>query len=379
MPKSKVLTKRTHRNDRKKYHHQGFFDYAAKTQRNNRIAEIFKQNKVPILRTKEIGGRFSVEIPQWGVSRRGIDIDYIGNTEVVARILGLNPSPKVKTQVSSVGFLTVMNYRDHRGNPVFSIQRFTPKGKKQQIGIPSRTRSFVTFYPHPTAEIVAKAITERSISNVDSRTKEWLLRTKARANIARDVVESTPDIATHEMAWFKGRAGEMRPGAGRRERNEVSTLGMKSKDDHTFIHTHTVSNGKFLGRPSIMDIFEFLKDIHMGKIKNFPIFATDKKGKEVGRVIMHADRRFVEAVKKETPLEKELFNKIYSTAWFGVPENIRIEEFETEIKEQLMRMGVRFRYIPRPGYQWSHNQFVKKGTKTIEIDDNEALRKKNPA
>ncbi len=233
-------------------------------------------------------------------------------------------------------------FTDKKGKPVFEIVdvfNVYEDGKHKSWPSP---QSIIRFYAHPAAVILAELI-RNPPSNAEA-IRTFVLR-KVGAPIARDVVESTPDIATHEMAWKrrKGKPGEMKPIAKIRTTENVTLSAIKNA--RSVIHTHP-GNHVF---PSSIDIGRFIHSIKNGTKFEHVFVVSSKTGKELGRITLKATPKLRRAIRQNTPIIRTVMER----------ENSPYGPFGFFDFEALMREGMRIRVKPAAGYMFEEGFFVR--------------------
>lgn len=202
----------------------------------------------------------------------------------------------------------------------------------------------------------------------------------ARIASARERIERTPAIASFEMAWYKGKFGELRPAATARKYKHVyhdSPLG----SDRMFIHTHPKDETALdeyareqekkgilvIGvktspndMPSLLDLHVFLSShLAHSNVRTFVTVPMDEYGKTTGYIVLRARKELVSLTRSGSSSTR------IRCKWLSMkPYGIRLEGKSEEINyrslmQDLKRLGLKIRCVPMPGYRFVEDEFVK--------------------
>ena len=197
---------------------------------------------------------------------------------------------------------------------------------------------------------------------------------------ARERIKKISEIARNEMAWYKGKFGELRPAAAARKHKHVyydSSLG----SDRMFIHTHPKDETAFdeyageqekkgimvIGvktspndMPSLLDLHVFLSShLAHSNVRTFVTVPIDEYGKATGYIVLRARKELVSLTRFGSSSIR------IRCKWLSMkPYGIRLEGKSEEINyrslmQDLKRLGLRMRCVPMPGYRFVKDEFVK--------------------
>lgn len=203
--------------------------------------------------------------------------------------------------------------------------------------------------------------------NLRTRYKRW-------KNSAKRRIEKTPKIKRLEMAWYKGKMGELRPAAVKREPLQVRAE-KPQPGDRSLIHTHPTRMIRqsllYSSQRSMGDWQNWLFRVFGGKIRNEHIAVTSPRGKVIGYVSVHTTNAFLRLTERTDPeasaaLEGlmfkliELHNQVKHRKRSFLP-------VQANLLKNLRDWGiVKVRYTAMPGYRWEKEwaQFVPAKQKT---------------
>lgn len=184
-----------------------------------------------------------------------------------------------------------------------------------------------------------------------------------RKRAARDIIESTPNVRSLEMAWWKGPSGEWRPAAEAPERgnNRVLPWNAFEVGDQSILHTHsdlktraisTTSELRDTSPPlvaSLTDLHFFVRASDIG-VKWFHIASVDKNGKVTGYATYSVGKNFVGALDHLTKHSQQ------GQSLSSYLRSIRIHD--ELVKEDHLRVKL----TPIQGYRYNviERRFVKK-------------------
>ena len=201
----------------------------------------------------------------------------------------------------------------------------------------------------------------------------------ARTASARERIERTPAIASFEMAWYKGKSGELREAAAVRKRKHVSH-NSPLESDSMFIHTHPkdevvfddcagerekwrvleMENAGPNDMPSLLDLHVFLSShLAHSNVRAFVTVPLDEYGKATGYIFMRARKELVNLTRSDSSGTR------IRCKWLSMkPYGIRLEGKSDEIEyksvmQELKRLGLMVKCVPMPGYRFLNDEFVK--------------------
>ncbi len=182
---------------------------------------------------------------------------------------------------------------------------------------------------------------------------------------ARQQIEGTPRIITHEMGWYKvtGKPGKMHDAV--RERAPGGIKPTSAMEEHrSFIHTHhehgtTKRVRRKLALPSHADLAHLLTlasaYVPHAKVKYFHIATVDRKGKVIGYTSIKF-RKLTKAEESKADWLKRNYDQ------YGGPLGMHkgSPRYNEVLKFLLDNKWIRLKFHPMPGYQFVGGRFVKK-------------------
>ncbi|HLD58905.1 MAG TPA: hypothetical protein VI977_04690 [archaeon] len=183
---------------------------------------------------------------------------------------------------------------------------------------------------------------------------------------ARETIENTPRIKTHEMAWvkYKKKPGKIFPYAKRRYKQMVRFRGRSSRV-RSYIHSHTPTGRKISSRPSAYDYALVFEEWRLYKTRKSHIIVISPSGKVMGYFSMMTgkrtkklSRKTIEAIAKKLAEYDRLMNqKMKNNEKKKIVKEAK-KLLKTLIDEKLLLI----RTTPMPGFAFNKNkrEFVKK-------------------
>lgn len=178
---------------------------------------------------------------------------------------------------------------------------------------------------------------------------------------AKERIEATRRIATHEMAWHRSRKGELKPASTLRTTETVSIKPPRKKD-YSEIHTHTgelvqgekiiVGEGRSL--PSTSDISMIIRDIKLSNIRTWHIATINENGKVTGYVSLHATSKFLKFAKTSTLKDVNNRFKLSINSPHG-----KEAVHKVGLLEKMQKRGLNVHITPMFGYVFIDGMFLK--------------------
>jgi len=163
---------------------------------------------------------------------------------------------------------------------------------------------------------------------------------------AKKRIEETPQITTHEMLWYRGKKGELRPGTRFRIREGVHPEPPQPTD-RSELHTHPwqADQRRRTGLPSIQDIMGWSEQAQTTRLRAFHIASINPFGELEGYFHCRFTKNFPDAMKKE---DKSLaFLRAATAVEFRPSEIQRLLDWMTQHKYLV------YHHQPMKGYSFN--------------------------